>query len=272
MEISPEGPTVIIGERLNPTGHSRLAEALRKGDWDLIRQEATSQVEQEAAVIDVNVGTMGVDEVAVLPQAVKVISEMVDVPLCLDSANPRALEAALKVCPGKPLINSTTGEEKALTVILPMAEEFGAAVIALGHDEEGIVHDPEKRFKVAEKIVHRAKDYGLQEADILIDPLVLTVGAEATAGIVSLNTVCLVSERLGLNLTMGASNVSFGLPNRHRINNSFLAMAIWCGVNAPIVNPAAKEMMETILAADLLKGKDHYAARYIRHCRKSQQK
>ena len=272
MEISPEGPTVIIGERLNPTGHSRLAEALRKGDWDLIRQEATSQVEQGAAIIDINVGAMGVDEVAVLPHAVRVVSEVVGVPLCLDSANPQALEVALKVCPGKPLINSTTGEEKALTVILPLAKEFGAAVIALCHDEEGIANDPEKRLRVAEKIIRRARDYHLQEADILIDPLVLTVGAEATAGVVSLNAACLISERLELNLTMGASNVSFGLPNRHFINNTFLAMAIWCGVNAPIVNPAAKEMMETILAADLRRGKDCYAARYIRHCRKSQQK
>jgi len=272
VEISPERPTVIIGERLNPTGRSRLAEALRKGDWDLITQEATSQVEQGAALIDINVGVAGVDEVAMLPQAVKVVSEVVGVPLCLDSPNPQALEAALKVCPGRPLINSTTGEEKSLTVILPLAKKFGAAVIALCHDEEGIANDPEKRFKVAEKIVRRAKDYGLHEADILIDPLVLTVGAEAKAGLVSLSTTSLIAERLGLNLTMGASNVSFGLPNRYLINNTFLAMAIWCGVNAPIVNPAAKEIVETILAADLLRGKDPYAVRYIRQCRKSQQK
>jgi len=272
MEISPGGPTVIIGERLNPTGCSRLAEALRKGDWDLIRQEATSQVEQGAALIDINVRVMGVDEVTVLPQAVTVVSEAVGVPLCFDSSNHRALEAALEVYPGKPLINSTTGEENAPTAILPLAKEFGAAVIPLCHDEEGIANDPEKRLRVAEKIIRRARDYHLQEADILIDPLVLTVGTEATAGVVSLNAACLIAERLGLNLTMGASNVSFGLPNRHFINNNFLAMAIWCGVNAPIVNPAAKEMMETILAADLLKGKDYYAARYIRHCRKSQQK
>lgn len=272
VEISPEGPTVIIGERLNPTGRSRLGEALRKGDWELIRQEATSQVEQGAALIDINVGASGVDEVAVLPQVVTVISEVVGVPLCLDSPNPQALEAALKVCPGRPLINSTTGEEKTLTAILPLAREFGAAVIALCHDEEGIVNDPERRFKVAEKIVRRVRDYGLQEADILIDPLVLTVGTEATAGAVSLGATRLISERLGLNLTMGASNVSFGLPNRYLINNSFLAMAIWCGVNAPIVNPVAKETVDTILAADLLKGRDPYAARYIRHYRKSQQK
>lgn len=162
VEISPEGPTVIIGELLNPTGHSRLAEALRKGDWDLIRPKATSQVGQGAAIIDINVGVMGVDEVVVLPQAVMVISEVVGVPLCLDSANRQALEAALKVCPGKPLINSTAGEEKALTVILPLAKEFGAAVIALCHDEEGIVNDPEKRLRVADKIIRRATGYHLQ--------------------------------------------------------------------------------------------------------------
>jgi len=272
VEISPESPTVIIGERINPTGRSRLGEALRKGNWSLIRQEATSQVEQGAAILDVNVGTMGVDEVAVLPQAARVVSEVVGIPICLDSANPQALEAALKLCPGKPLINSTTGEEKALTTVMPIAKEFGAAVIALCHDEERITNDPERRFQVAEKIMRRAREYGLQETDILIDPLVLTVGAESTAAAVSLSTACLVSERLGLNLTMGISNVSFGLPKRHLINNSFLAMAIWCGVNAPIINPAAQGMVETILAADLLKGKDSYAAQYIRHCRKSQPK
>jgi len=272
IEISPDSPTVIIGERINPTGRPSLAEALKKDDWELIRQEAISQVEQGAAVIDVNVGVPGLDEIALLPRAVRVVAEAVDVPLCLDSSNHKALEAALKVCPGRPLINSTTGEEKALNTILPLAKASGAAVIALCHDEKGIINDPETRLKVAEKIANKARSYGLQEADLLIDPLVLSVGAEAKSAIVSLKTTLLISEKLGLNLTLGASNVSFGLPTRHLINNSFLAMAIWCGVNAPLANPASKGVVETILAADLLKGKDPYAGRYIRHYRKSQQK
>lgn len=268
VEISPQGPTVIIGERINPTGRSRLAEALKKGDFSLLREEALSQVEQGARVLDVNVGAAGVDEVALLPQAAQVVSEATGAPLCLDSSNPQALEAALRVCQGRALINSTTGEEGSLERILPLAKEYGAAVIALCHDEEGISGDAEKRLRVAEKILKKAKAYGLEEADLLLDPLVLTVSADNRAGVVSLTTARLISERLGLNLTMGASNVSFGLPDRHLINNSFLAMAIWCGVNAPIVNPGAKDLVATILAADLLKGKDEYASRFLKYYRK----
>lgn len=271
VEISGEAPTVIIGERLNPVGKPRLARAFAEGDWDLVGQEAISQVAKGATVIDISVGASGVDEVAVLPQAVKVVAGVVGVPLSLDSANPAALAAALKICPGKALINSTTGEEKALATILPLAREYGAAVIALCHDEEGIAKDPEKRFQVAQKIIARARDFGVAESDIILDPMVLPVGTDDRAGAVCLATASLVSQKLGLNLTIGASNVSFGLPDRHLINNSFLAMSIWCGVNAPIVNPMGQGLMETILTADLLAGKDPYCARYIKHYRKSRQ-
>jgi len=271
VEISAEGPTVIIGERINPTGRAKITVALEKRDWDVLRQEAVTQIAQGARVIDVNVGVVGIDEVALLPEAVKVVSEATGAPLCIDSLNPQALEAALRVCEGKPIINSTTGEEASLSVILPLAKEYGAAVIGLCQDERGIAQDPEQRFEIAQKIVSRAKSYGIEEHDILIDPLVLAVAAETRAGLVCLVTAQLISERLGLNMTTGASNMSFGLPNRYLINNSFLAMAIWCGVDAPIVNPGSKELVETILAADLVKGKDGYAVRYLRHYRKSLQ-
>ena len=268
-EISPDGPTVLIGERINPTGRSRLTEALIKGDWDLIRQEAVLQVEQGARIIDVNVGAVGVDEVAVLPEVVKVVSEATGVPLCIDTSNHRALEAALKAYEGKPLINSTTGEEASLSVVLPLAKEYGAAVIGLCQDERGIPPTPEGRLEVARKILDSAKGYGIEEQDILIDPLVLTVAAETKAGWVTLTTAQLISQELGLNMTMGTSNVSFGLPNRYLINNSFLAMAIWCGVDAPVVNPGAQGLVEAILAADLIKGSDEYAGRYLKQYRKS---
>ena len=271
VEISPDGPTVIIGERINPTGRSKFAAALKNKDWDVLRQEAITQIEQGAHVIDVNVGTPGLDEVATLPEAVKIVSEATGAPLCIDSSNPQALEAALQVCEGKPLLNSTTGEEASMSVILPLVKKYGAAVIGLCQDEQGIATEPEKRLEIARKIVSRAKSYGIEASDIVIDPLVLTVGAESKAGLTTLLTARLISERLGLNMTMGASNISFGLPNRYFINNSFLAMAIWCGVDAPVVNPGGKGLVETILGADLVKGNDEYAARYLRHYRKSLQ-
>ena len=271
VEISPERPTVIIGERINPTGRSKFAAALENKDWDVLIQEAVTQINQGAHVIDVNVGAPGLDEVAILPETVKVVSEATGAPLCIDSSDPQALEAALQVYEGKPIINSTTGEEASLSVILPLAKKYGAAVIGLCQDEQGIAPEPEQRLEVAQKIVSRAKSYGIEAQDIIIDPLVLTIGAEPKGGLITLLTARLISERLGLNMTMGASNISFGLPNRYLINNSFLAMAIWCGVDAPVVNPAGKGLMETILAADLVKGNDDYAARYLRHYRKSLQ-
>ena len=271
VEISPGGPTVIIGERINPTGRSKIIAALENKDWDVLRQEAVTQINQGAHVIDVNVGAPGLDEVATLPEAVKVVSEATGAPLCIDSSDPQALEAALQVYEGKPIINSTTGEESSLSVILPLAKKYGAAVIGLCQDEQGIAQEPEQRLAIAQKILSRAKSYGIEAQDIIIDPLVLTVGAEPKAGVITLLTARLISERLGLNMTMGASNISFGLPNRYLINSSFLAMAIWCGVDAPVVNPGGKGLMETILTADLVKGNDDYAARYLRHYRKSLQ-
>jgi 5-methyltetrahydrofolate--homocysteine methyltransferase len=270
VEIGDNKPTVVIGERINPTGRSVLAEALRQGNWDFVRQEAIKQVQNGAHAIDINVGVSGIDEVSALPQAVNVIAEAVDVPLSLDSSNEKALEAALKVCPGKPIVNSTTGELNKLKVLMPLVEKHGAAIIALCHDEEGIVDDPEKRYKVAEKILDVANQYGVPQEDIIFDPLVMSLGAVPQAALTSLETAKLISIRLGSNMTMGISNVSYGLPNRPLINNTLLVAALWCGVNVPIVNPMAPGLMDAILTADLLKGNDHYAGKYIKHYRETQ--
>jgi 5-methyltetrahydrofolate--homocysteine methyltransferase len=267
VTISPHKPTVLIGERINPTGKKRLAAALAAGDMEIIRQEALAQVEAGADVLDVNVGAAGVDEVALLPQAVRLVMETVEVPLCIDSANPQALRAALAVYrqlapEGKPLINSVNGEKARLQSVLPLVAEYKTAVIGLAMDDEGIPPTPDKRLTVARKIVERAEALGIPREDILIDCLALTVGAESRAGSVTLETIQMVRQELGVNMTLGASNVSFGLPEREVVNWAFLAMAIQSGVNCPIVDAA--KVRPAILAADLLLGRDDYAMRYVR--------
>lgn len=271
VKISRDLPTVIIGERINPTGRKRMAEALRAGDLQLLAQEALAQEAEGAKVIDVNVGAAGVNQVAMLPEAVKVVASVTDLPLCIDSSDPDAIAAALAVYEGKALVNSVTGEEESLSRILPIVKKYGAAVIGLCNDERGIERDPEQRFQVAQKILDRAREYGIDESDVVIDPLVLTVSAESEAALTTLETAKMVAKRLGLNMTLGASNVSFGLPDRHYINNAFLVAALFAGVTAPIANPGAKDLVETVLAVDLLRGKDDYAANYLRHYRKVHQ-
>lgn len=268
--ISPESPTVIIGERLNPTGRKRLAQALAEGNMEVYRDEALAQQSEGALVIDVNVGAEGVDQTTVLPGAVKVVAEATGLPVCIDSSDHRAIAAALRVFGGRALINSVTGEDESLARILPLVKEFGAVVVGLCLDDKGIPKDAESRFAVARKILQRATKMGINESDILIDPVVVSAATEPDAGLVTLQTIRLVSERLGLNLTMGSSNVSFGLPQRAVINNTFMAMGILNGVNAPIANPAQAGLVETILAADLLRGRDEYGMRYIRHYRARQ--
>jgi len=265
--ISPERPTVLIGERINPTGKKKLAAALAEGNLEIVRQEALAQVEAGADVLDVNVGAAGVDEVALLPKAVRLVMETVDAPLCIDSANGEALRAALTVYKqlapdGKPLINSVNGEEASLNRVLPLVAEYKTAVIGLAMDETGIPPTPEKRLAVARRIVERAEALGIPRQDVVIDCLALTVGAESQAGLVTLDAIRLVRAELGVNLTLGASNVSFGLPEREVINWAFLAMTIQNGVNCPIVD--AEKVQPTILATDLLLGRDSYAMRYLK--------
>ena len=266
--IGDERPTVLIGERINPTGKKKLVEALQAGNLEIVCREAIAQVQAGADILDVNVGTTGVDEVALLPQAVQAVMGIVDVPLCLDSANPEALEAALKVYKGKPLINSVTGEGHSLAEVLPLVKKYGAAVIGLVQDEEGVPSNSERRVDIAHKIVARAASLGIPGEDIIIDCLALTVSADTTAGLVTLETVRKVKSELGVNMTLGVSNFSFGLPDRHLASNTFLAMAIASGVNCPIVD--VTKARPVVLATDLALGRDEYAMRYIKAYRQRQ--
>jgi len=254
-------PTVLIGERINPTGKKKLAEALRAGDLEIVREEALAQTQAGADIIDVNVGTFGIDEVALLPKAVQAVMETVDTPLCLDSSNPDALEAALKVYKGKPLVNSVTGEEHSLKRILPLIKEYGAAVIGLVQDDEGIPKDTEGRVRVAHKIVDKVEAAGIPREDLVIDCLAFAVGAEPTSGVAVIEAIGRIRAELGVNMTMGASNVSFGLPDRELLNNAFVVIAAAAGATCFIVDAA--KVRSIILAADLVLGRDKRARRYI---------
>jgi 5-methyltetrahydrofolate--homocysteine methyltransferase len=271
--IAADRPTVLLGERINPTGKKKLAAALSAGDLEIVRQEALAQVEAGADILDVNVGAAGVDEVDLLPKAVKLVLETVDQPVAIDTADGKALAAALathkEVNPdGKPLVNSVNGEESSLERVLPLVAEYGTAVIGLCMDDDGIPATPEDRLAVAKKIVERAAGLGIPREDILIDCLALTVGADSQAGWVTLEAIRMVREELGVNLALGASNVSFGLPDRETINGAFLAMAIGRGLNCPIVDAA--KVAHYIQAADLALGRDEYAMRYLKAYRKRQ--
>jgi len=267
--ISPDNATVLIGERINPTGKKLLAASLVERDMSRVRKLAESQIADGAAMLDVNVGAAGVNEVEVLPMAVQAIMQVTDVPLCIDSANAQALRAALQVYPGKALINSVNGEEASLKRVLPLVKEFGAAVIGLTMDDNGIACDAASRVAIAKKIVARAEEYGIPREDVLIDCLAMAVSADMTAARVTLETIRRVREELGVNMTLGASNVSFGLPDREAINNIFLGMVIAAGVNAPIVNPATSR--KAILISDLLLGHDEFGMNYVTYYRSQAQ-
>jgi 5-methyltetrahydrofolate--homocysteine methyltransferase len=265
--ISRAYPTVIIGERINPTGKKKLTAALVEGNLDIVRQEALAQVEAGADVLDVNVGAAGVNEAELLPQAVRLVLETVDVPVCIDTADGDALAAALAVHKelvpeGKPLINSVNGEEASLGRVLPLVAQYGAAVVGLCMDDDGIPETPEARLAVASKIIEHAEGLGIAREDVVIDCLALTMGADSKAGWVTLESIRLVREELGVNLALGASNISFGLPEREIINGAFVAMAIQAGLTCPIVDAA--KVRPYILAADLALGRDEYAMRYIK--------
>jgi len=273
--ISDNRPTVIIGERINPTGKKKLATALLSGDLGLVRKEALAQVEAGADVLDINVGAAGVNEVDLLPKAVRMVMETVDVPVCIDTPDAEALAAALAVhkelAPeGKPLINSVNGEEASLKRVLPLVAEYDAAVIGLCMGDEGIPPTPEGRLAIAKKIVARAEEMGIPREDIIIDCLALTMGADSKAGWTTLQAVRMVKEELGVNMTLGASNISFGLPEREVINGAFIAIAIATGVTCPIVDAA--KVRPYILATDLILGRDDYAMRYIKAFRQRKRK
>ena len=261
-------PTVLIGERINPTGKKKLAAALLAGDMDLVRREAITQVEAGADVLDLNVGVAGLDQVKMIPLALKTVMEAVDVPVCFDSNNPEVLAAGLKNYKGKALINSVNGEEHSLNTILPIAKEFGAAVIALTMDDDGIPAEVDKRVAIAHKLVERAAKMGIPQEDVVIDCLTMTVGTEHTASATTMEAIRRVKAELGQNMTVGASNVSFGLPDREIINSAFLTLVIGAGVTCPIVNVA--KVRPLVLATDLLLGRDEYCARWIRAFRERQ--
>lgn len=268
--IDIDGAFVVIGECINPTGHKKLREALLEGEFDYIRQLAIDQVESGADLLDVNVGLPELNEEELLPRIVEVVASVVDVPICIDSANPEALAAGLSAAPGKALVNSVNGEEAVLEAVLPIVKSYGSAVIGLTMDDEGIPNDPERRVAIAGKILDRAAGVGIPAEDVVIDPLVMAIGADTNAGVVTLQSIERIQQAFGVNINLGASNVSFGLPERQIINQTFLALAIKAGATCAITNPM--KLTATIRAIDLLLGRDPFAGRYISHYRSMQSK
>ena len=256
-------PFVMIGERINPTGRKLLAEEMRSGDFSRVEADAMAQTEAGAHMLDVNAGIPLADEPALLAQAIKLVQSVTDVPLSIDSSIIEALEAGIAVYQGKPLINSVTGEDEVLERVLPLVARHGAAVVAISNDETGISEDPDVRFEVARKIVNRATDHGIATADVVVDPLVMPIGAMGTAGQQVFRLVRRLREELGVNTTCGASNVSFGLPARHLITGTFLSMAIGAGMTSAIMNPLHPEVKNSVMAADVLAGHDRDCSAWI---------
>jgi len=261
--IGPEQPFVMIGERLNPTGRKKLGIEMAAGDFSRVRRDAEMQVAAGAHILDVNAGVPDADEPALMVQAIKTITEVVDVPLCLDSSVIAALEAGLAAYQGKALVNSITGEDERLELLLPLIKKYNAAVIGMANDESGISPDPEVRLSVARKIVQRAADHGIPASDVLIDPLTLAIATDSQATKITLETMRLIQRELGVNMVCGASNVSFGLPDRSPINAAFISMAMQSGLASAITDPTNAVIRQAILATDLLLGKDDYATNWI---------
>jgi 5-methyltetrahydrofolate--homocysteine methyltransferase len=263
--IGGDKPFVMIGEKLNPTGLKKLGQALVEQNFEYVKQLAKRQVDWGADVLDVNVGHPQIDEVAIMPQVVEAVLSVVDVPLCIDSNEPKILEAGLRCAPGKPLVNSVNGEEKQLAAVLPIVKDRGAAVIGLTIGEEGIPETAEGRLAAAGVIIERAARLGIPAEDIIIDPLVMTVGHNSNAATVTLKTIELVKKEYGVNINLGASNVSFGLPDRPSVNSAFLALAMQAGATCSITDPI--KLGSVIRAADLLLGKDSNSMRYLKYFR-----
>ena len=268
IQINRDLPTAIIGERINPTGRKAVLEALQAGNFEIVRKDALDQVAAGAVALDINAGVPGADEPALIQQIIRSVLEVVDVPLCFDTANPLALAAALSIYEGKALINSVNGENSSLNRVLPLAKEYGAAVIGLCMDDNGIPPTAEKRFAVAARIIERAAQAGIPLEDVIIDPLAMAMSADSNAGRIALDTIELVVKEFGVNISMGASNISFGMPDRKYINATYIAMAIHAGLTCPITNPLLTEVNTAVLAADLAMGRDEYGMGWIRAYRK----
>jgi 5-methyltetrahydrofolate--homocysteine methyltransferase len=265
--IGFERPFVIIGERINPTGRKLLAAEMAAGNFERVKRDAIAQVEAGAHMLDVNAGIPLADEPAILARTVELVQSLTDVPLSIDSSIVAALEAGLKVYKGKALVNSVTGEEERLEHVLPLVKKYGAAVIAISNDESGISEDPDVRFEVARKIVHRAADHGIAASDVVVDPLVMPIGAIGQAGRQVMRLVRRLRTELKVNTSCGASNISFGLPNREGINAAFLPMVIASGMTSAITNPMQEELVKAIMGADVLMGHDPQCGRWIRKYR-----
>jgi len=265
--IGFDQPFVMIGERINPTGRKLLSEEMSKGDFSRVEQDTLAQVAAGAHMLDVNAGIPLADEPKILADTVKLVQSLTDVPLSIDSSIVAALEAGLEVYQGKALLNSVTGEEERLESVLPLVKKYGCAVVAISNDETGISEDPDVRFEVAKKIVERAKDFGIPSSDIVVDPLVMPIGALNSAGMQVIRLVRRLQEELKVNTTCGASNVSFGLPNRNGINAAFLNMAIASGLTSAITNPLHDSVMQAVMGADVMMGNDPNCVRWIKRYR-----
>ena len=267
ITIGFDSPFCVIGERINPTGRKLLAAEMAADDYSRVLSDALAQAEAGATMLDVNAGIPMADEPAILAKAIQLVQEVVDVPLAIDSSIVAALEAGLSVYKGKPLVNSVTGEEERLEVVLPLVKKYGAAVVAISNDETGISEDPNVRYEVAKKIVERAADYGIPREDVVVDPLIMPVGAINMAGRSALDLIIRLRNELKVNTTCGASNISFGLPNRHGMNAAFLSMAAGAGMTSAIMNPLHAEEMTGIMGANVMNGNDPECRRWIQKFR-----
>ena len=267
IRIGFDQPFVIIGERINPTGRKMLAKEMAEGDFSRVEKDALAQVAAGAHMLDVNAGIPLADEPGILAETIKLVQSLTDVPLSIDSSIVAALEAGLEVYQGKALLNSVTGEEERLESVLPLVKKYNCAVVAISNDETGISEDPDVRFEVAKKIVERAEDHGIPRADVVVDPLVMPIGAMGTAGVQVMQLVRRLREELNVNTTCGASNVSFGLPNRDGVNAAFLTMAMASGLTSAITNPLHDSIMQAVMGGDVMLGKDSNCAKWIRKYR-----
>ena len=264
VKIGFDQPFVIIGERINPTGRKILAEEMKVGDYSRVEADALAQVAAGAQMLDVNAGIPLADEPRILAEAITLVQSITDAPLSINSSIIEALEAGLSVYQGKALVNSVTGEDEVLERVLPLVAKYGASVVAISNDETGISEDPNERFAVAKKIVERAADYGIHYSDVIVDPLVMPIGAINTAGLQVMHVVRRLREELKVNTTCGASNVSFGLPNRNGINSAFLTMAMGAGMTSAITSPLHAEVMAAVRGGDVMMGHDPDCSNWIK--------